>query len=68
MTEPLHERWEREAASWARWVRTPGHAGRQRVSELEIERRRRGWKIVQVQADGRRSFLTEDRMTSPRPR
>jgi hypothetical protein len=35
---------------------------------FEIERRRRGWKIVQVQADGRRSFLTEDRMTSPRPR
>jgi SAM-dependent methyltransferase len=25
MSEPLHERWEREAAAWARWVRTPGH-------------------------------------------
>jgi SAM-dependent methyltransferase len=25
MTQPLHERWEREAAAWARWVRTPGH-------------------------------------------
>jgi SAM-dependent methyltransferase len=25
MTEPLHERWEREAGAWARWVRTPGH-------------------------------------------
>jgi SAM-dependent methyltransferase len=25
MTEPLHERWEREAAAWARWARTPGH-------------------------------------------
>ena len=25
MAEPLHERWEREAAAWARWVRTPGH-------------------------------------------
>jgi hypothetical protein len=24
---------------------------------FEIERHRRGWKIVQVQADGRRSFL-----------
>jgi SAM-dependent methyltransferase len=22
---PLHERWEREAGAWARWVRTPGH-------------------------------------------
>jgi SAM-dependent methyltransferase len=25
MADPLHERWEREAAAWARWVRTPGH-------------------------------------------
>jgi SAM-dependent methyltransferase len=23
--EPLHERWEREAAAWTRWVRAPGH-------------------------------------------
>jgi SAM-dependent methyltransferase len=22
---PLHQRWEREAGAWARWVRTPGH-------------------------------------------
>jgi SAM-dependent methyltransferase len=22
---PMHERWEREAGAWARWVRTPGH-------------------------------------------
>jgi SAM-dependent methyltransferase len=25
MTEPLHERWEREAGAWERWARTPGH-------------------------------------------
>jgi SAM-dependent methyltransferase len=25
MPEPLHERWEREAVAWTRWVRTPGH-------------------------------------------
>jgi hypothetical protein len=28
---------------------------------FEIERRRRGWKIIQVQADGRRSFFTQGR-------
>jgi SAM-dependent methyltransferase len=22
---PMHERWEREAGAWVRWVRTPGH-------------------------------------------
>ena len=31
---------------------------------FEIERRRRGWRIVQVQADGSRSFFTQGRFAT----